>query len=92
MPRAATENTSRFPMQIPPAEKARLMRAAALERTSLKDFVLRNALIAAEAVIEKSERLTLDEEQTRFMMDLLDNPPSPNARLVAAARALSFRK
>jgi len=49
MPRAAAENTNRFPMQIPPAEKARLMRAAALERTSLKDFVLRNALIAAEA-------------------------------------------
>jgi uncharacterized protein (DUF1778 family) len=92
MPRAATENTSRFPMQIPPAEKARLMRAAALERTSLKDFVLRNALIAAEAVIEKSERLALDEEQTRFMMDLLDNPPPPNARLVAAAKALSSRK
>ena len=46
MPRAAAENTNRFPMQIPPAEKARLMRAAALERTSLKDFVLRNALIA----------------------------------------------
>lgn len=92
MPRAATENTSRFPMQIPPAEKARLMRAAALERTSLKDFVLRNALLAAEAVIEKSERLALDEEQTRFMMDLLDNPPPPNARLVAAAKALSSRK
>ena len=92
MPRAATENTSRFPMQIPPAEKARLMRAAALERTSLKDFVLRNALIAAEAVIEKSERLTLDEEQTRFMMDLLDNPPPPNARLVAAAKAYSSPK
>ena len=28
--------------------------AAALERTSLKDFVLRNALLAAEAVIEKA--------------------------------------
>lgn len=92
MPRAATENTSRFPMQIPPAEKARLMRAAALERTSLKDFVLRNALLAAEAVIEKSERLALDEEQTRFMMDLLDNPPPPNARLEAAAKAFSSRK
>lgn len=91
MPRPAAENTNRFPMQIPPSEKARLMRAAALERTSLKDFMLRNALIAAEAVIEKSERLALDEEQTRFMMDLLDNPPEPNARLLAAARAVSTR-
>lgn len=92
MPRAATESTSCFQIQIPPAGKARLMRAAALERTSLKDFVLRHALLAAEAVIEKSERLALDEEQIRFMRDLLDNPPPPNARLVVAATAYSFRK
>lgn len=92
MPRAAAENTSRFPMQIPPAEKARLMRAAALERTSLKDFVLRNALLAAQAVIENAERVNLDEEQTRFMLDLLEKPPKPNARLEAAARSLATRR
>ena len=92
MPRAAAENTNRFPMQIPPAEKARLMRAAALERTSLKDFVLRNALVAAEAVIEKAERVRMDEEQTRFLLDLLDNPPKPNRKLRSAAQALAARK
>ena len=92
MPRIAAEKTNRFPMQIPPAEKARLMRAAALERTSLKDFLLRNALLAAETVIEKAERLKLDEEQTRFVLDLLDNPPAPNAKLLRAAQALPPRK
>lgn len=92
MPRVATQNSSRFPMQIPAAEKARLMRAAALEQTSLKDFVLHNALRAAEAVIEKAERLRMDEEQTRLILDLLDNPPQPNARLQAAARSLAARK
>jgi uncharacterized protein (DUF1778 family) len=79
-------------MQIPPAEKARLMRAAAIERTSLKDFVLRNALIAAEAVIEKAERISMDDEQTRFILNLLDNPPKPNAKLLSAAQALVARK
>ena len=79
-------------MQIPPADKARLMRAAALERTSLKEFVLRNALQAAENVIERAERISLDQEQTRFILDLLDNPPEANAKLRAAARALSARK
>ncbi|MBX3494268.1 MAG: DUF1778 domain-containing protein [Parvibaculum sp.] len=92
MPRAAAENTSRFPMQIPPADKARLMRAAAIERTSLKEFVLRNALQAAETVIERAERVTLDEEQTRFMLNLLDNPPAPNAKLRKAARSLAARR
>lgn len=92
MPRTATENTSRFPMQIPPADKARLMRAAALERTSLKEFVLRNALQAAETVIERAERISLDDEQTQFMLEMLDNPPEPNAKLRAAARSLAARK
>jgi len=92
MPRIAAEKTNRFPMQIPPAEKARLMRAAALERTSLKDFLLRNALLAAETVIEKAERLRLDDEQTRFILDLLDNPPEPNAKLRRAAQALATSK
>ena len=92
MPRVAIDNSSSFPMQIPPAEKARLMRAAAIELTSLKDFVLRNALIAAEAVIEKAERISMDDEQTRFILNLLDNPPKPNAKLLSAAQALAARK
>ena len=79
-------------MQIPPAEKARLMRAAALERTSLKDFILRNVLVAAEAVIAKTERVRMDEEQIRFLLDLLDDPPKPNGKLWSAARALAARK
>jgi uncharacterized protein (DUF1778 family) len=91
MPRTATEHSSRFPIQAPPLEKARLMRAAALENTTLKDFVLQNALRAAEVVIEKAERIQLNEEQTRFMMDVLDNPPTPNAKLLAAAHALAMR-
>jgi uncharacterized protein (DUF1778 family) len=42
---------------------------------------------AASAVIE-SECIYLDAEQTRFVLDLLDNPPEPNARLLAAAKRL----
>jgi uncharacterized protein (DUF1778 family) len=88
----ASESTSRFPMQIPPAEKSRLLRAAALENTSMKEFVLRNALRAADAVIERNERLHFDEEQTRFILDLLDHPPAPNKKLLAAAKALVERE
>lgn len=92
MPRAATENTVRFPMIIPSAEKARLMRAAALEQTTLKDFILRNSLRAAEVVIERAERIRLDEEQTRFLLNLLDNPPKPNAKLLMAAKLLAAQE
>lgn len=87
MPRAAVEN-NRYAMRIGAAEKARLMRAASLAQTDLKDFILRSALQAAEAVIDKAELLSLSERDTRLWLDLLDDPPHPNARLVAAAKAL----
>ncbi|WP_263588903.1 DUF1778 domain-containing protein [Sphingopyxis sp. GC21] len=80
-----TAGSSWFQLWLPHAEKSQLIRAAEFERTSLKDFVLRNALIAVAAVIEKAERLQLDEQQTRFVLDLLDNPPAPNAKLLASA-------
>jgi uncharacterized protein (DUF1778 family) len=88
MPRVAIENNSRFAMRISLAEKARLMRAASLEQTDLEDFVRRNALRAADAVIERAEHVVLSERDTRRWLDLLDNPPEPNARLIAAAKAL----
>ena len=50
--------------------------------------MLRNALQAADAVIDRAERVTLSERDTRLWLDLLDNPPKPNARLIAAAKAM----
>ena len=92
MPRVAIETNNRFAMRIPQAVKARLMRAAALEQTDLKDFMLRNALRAADAVIDRAERVVLSERDTRLWLDLLDNPPKPNAKLLAAAKALPDEK
>lgn len=66
--------------------------AVALEWTGLKDLILRNALTATDAVSEKAERISLDAEQTRFIIDLLDNPPTPNARLVTAAKSFAARQ
>ena len=87
MPKAAVEN-NRYAMRIRTSEKARLMRAAALEQTDLKSFILRSALEAADGVIDRAEVVRLSESDTRLLLDLLDNPPPPNARLVAAAKAL----
>ena len=88
MPRVSVESNPRFTMEIPPMEKARLVRAASLEQTTLKDFMLRNALNAAEQVIDRAERITLSERDTRKVLDLLDNPREANARLVAALKTM----
>ncbi len=87
MPRASLETSPRFTMEIPLEAKARLMRAAATQHLTLKDFMLGNALRAADAVLEQHERMTLSERDTRRVLELLDNPPKANARLVAAVKA-----
>jgi uncharacterized protein (DUF1778 family) len=88
MPRVAVENNSRVALRIRSEDKARIMRAAALEHTDMTDFILRNVLRAAEAVIGQSERVMLSERDSLRVLELLENPPSPNARLMAAAQAL----
>ena len=87
MPRVSIDDNNRFTMQIPQVEKARLVRAASLENTTLKDFMLRNSLSAADAVIDRAERITLSERDTKLLLDLLDNPRPPNARMVAAIKS-----
>jgi uncharacterized protein (DUF1778 family) len=79
-------------LRIPAEEKAILLRAAALRRTDLTDFVRQCSLSAARAVIREAERLDLSERDSRRVLALLENPPKPNAKLLAAARALPNRK
>ncbi|MDR3554412.1 MAG: DUF1778 domain-containing protein [Syntrophobacteraceae bacterium] len=88
MPRTAIEDNSRMSLRIRPEDKALLMRAVAYEHTDLTDFVLRNALQAARSVITRAERVSLSERDSLRVLDALENPPSPNAKLLAAAKAL----
>jgi uncharacterized protein (DUF1778 family) len=88
MPRIAVDDNKRMNLRVLPEQKATLMRAAALKNTDLTDFVLQMALREAKAVIEEAERVTLSERDTRLWLDLLDHPPKPNARLIAAVKAL----
>ena len=91
MPRAVIEDNSRLSLRIKREDKAVLMRAVALEHTDLTDFVVRTALRAARELIDQAEHVRLSERDTMRVLDLLENPPAPNARLRRAARALTKR-
>ena len=91
MPRLAVEGNSRMSLRIRPEEKALLLRAVALNHTDLTDFVIRHALHAAKAAIEEADHVKLSERDSLRVLDLLQNPPAPNAKLRAAARALPKR-
>ena len=88
MPRLAIEDNSRMSLRIPAGEKALLLRAAALRRTDLTDFVRQHSLSAAKAVIQESERLELSERDSLRVLAMLENPPKPNAKLLVAAKSL----
>jgi uncharacterized protein (DUF1778 family) len=92
MPRAAVESNNRMSLRIRPEEKSLLMRAVALKHTDLTDFVLRHALRAAKAVIQEANHVQLSERDSLRVLDLLENPPAPNAKLLASARALPKRR
>ncbi len=88
MPRQVVSETDRMNLRIKPEMKARLMRAAALRHTHLTNFVMQCALREADAVLAEADVLRASERDFARILDLLDNPPAPNARLRAAAVAL----
>ena len=88
MPRVAVDDNKRMNLRMRPEQKATLMRAAALRHTDLTDFVTQSALREAKAVIEAAEHIKLSERDSLLVLDLLENPPAPNAKLRAAIAAM----
>jgi len=92
MPRVAVEDNNRMSLRIPPDEKAMLLRAAALKHKDLSEFVREHSVDAAKAIIREEEHISLSQRDSLRVLDLLENPPKPNAKLVLAAKALPKRK
>lgn len=61
-----------------------LCRAAELTGSTVNQFLVRAALKEAQEVIEREEVIRLSPRNLNWLLDLLDNPPEPNAKLKAA--------
>lgn len=85
MPQIPVENNDRMSLRIASEEKALLMRAAALQHTNLTEFVVRHVVSVAKKIIDENERLELTEKDSLHILELLDDPPAPNDKLMAAA-------
>lgn len=88
MPQAAVDDNKRMNLRVSSETKAKLVRAAALRNTDLTNFVTQTALREAEAVIEAAEVVRLSARDHARVLELLENPPKPNAKLRAAIAAL----
>lgn len=92
MPRTTVTSNQRLSIRIDASQKELLMQAASIQSTDLTEFVTRASVSAARTVIEQHERFVLTERETAFLLDLLENPPAPNDKLLAAAAALPQQK
>ena len=92
MPQIPSQDNERMSLRIASKDKSLLMRAAALQHTNLTDFVVKTVVGAAHEVIEQHQRVELSERDTLKMLDLLDNPPQPNQKLLDAAFSMPKSK
>ncbi|MGC4106737.1 MAG: DUF1778 domain-containing protein [Thermomicrobiales bacterium] len=88
MPHPAIEDNQRMQLRMTTAHKARIARAAAIMNTDLTQFVTQSALREADAIIEQAESLAVSERDFTRILDLLEQPPTPNAKLKSAINAL----
>ena len=78
-------------LRLDTSSKRKLERAASYAETTTSQFVLRNALEAADRTIECHERIVLSECEWREFVNTLDSPPEPNASLKSAAKGYVSR-
>jgi uncharacterized protein (DUF1778 family) len=86
MSRSAEAKRDRMHLRLDARTKRKLERAAAYTDTTISDFVLANAVAAAERVIEAHEKITLSAADWDAFYDALISPPEPSEKLKAAAR------
>ncbi|HHW8868607.1 TPA: DUF1778 domain-containing protein [Salmonella enterica] len=92
MPQIAIESNERLSLRVSKDAKKLIVRAAAIQQTNLTDFVVSNVLPVAQKIVDAAERIYLTERDTQMIMEILDNPPEPNEKLLAAAFALPDMK
>ena len=86
MPQTADLKRDRMHLRLDAKTKRKLERAAAYEETSVSDFVLTNAVAAAERVIDAHEKVLLSARDWDLFYEALTNPPEPSTALHEAAR------
>ena len=79
--------TTRLEARIAPDALAIVKRAAELEGRSVSDFVVSAAQEAAKRAIEDNSVIRLSADDQRRFVDMLLDPPAPNAALRRAKEA-----
>jgi uncharacterized protein (DUF1778 family) len=80
MGHAATK-ASRLNIRCDERTRQLLDKAAGYAHVNLSEFVLSQAVEAAERVVQEQESITIKEEDFQAFLDAIDTPAEPNAAL-----------
>ncbi|OHC71350.1 MAG: hypothetical protein A3H93_04400 [Rhodocyclales bacterium RIFCSPLOWO2_02_FULL_63_24] len=82
----ARPKQDRIGARVPHNVYETLCRAAELSGATVNQFLIQAALKEAQVVIEREEVIRLSTRDWNWLLDLMENPPKPNARLKAAIK------
>ena len=87
-----TTKQDRIGARVPHEVYETLCRAAELTGATVNQFLVQSALKEAQAVIEREEVIRLSSRDWSWLLDLMENPPKPNAKLKAAIKRYQKNK
>ncbi len=76
----------RIGARVPHEVYETLRRAAELTGATVNQFLVQAALKEAQEVIEREEVIRLSPRDWNWLLDLMENPSTPNAKLKAAMK------
>jgi len=77
---------TRINVRVSRGVQSRLEEAADLTGATVNQFLVQAGLKEADRVIEHERLIVPSARDAKMILDLLDNPPPPNARLRAALK------
>jgi uncharacterized protein (DUF1778 family) len=82
---AAKKIETRIDFRTTPEVKETIQKAADLMGVTMSDFVASNAYENAKSVLIEREQIQVSARAWNAIIETIDQPPKPNARLKAAA-------
>ena len=88
---AAAEEKARITARVPTGVQATLEEAAAFLGVPVNSFVVTAAMEKAGDVLAKERVIQLTDRDAEFLIELMEDPPAPNAALCQAVVGLDSR-
>ncbi|TAK84819.1 MAG: DUF1778 domain-containing protein [Betaproteobacteria bacterium] len=87
----SNEERGRITARVPQEVQETLERAAELQGATLNQFVVQAALSEARRIIARDGTIRLSRADAAFLLELLEKPSAPNAKLRKAFQAYKKR-